>query len=61
MRYTKQIEWNKVNTVVVSLHVNRNQDPELYKILRDAEAEGKSKSAVLRKLIEKGMKCNMGL
>lgn len=47
-----QTSWMKDNTILVSLRVNKNQDPDLYKLL--SECEG-SKGALLRKLIKAGM------
>lgn len=47
-----QTNWMKKNTILVSLRVNKNQDPELFKLL--SECEG-SKGAILRELLNAGM------
>ena len=39
------------NTVCVNLRINRNQDPELFELLTNAE----NKSAVIRELLQKAL------
>jgi hypothetical protein len=41
--------WMNGNTICVNLRINRNQDPELFELLTNAE----NKSAVIRDLLKK--------
>lgn len=43
--------WTAENTICVNLRINRNQDPELYRLLTTAD----NKSAVIRDLIKKAL------
>lgn len=43
--------WQQGNTICVNLRVNRNQDPELFKRLTNAE----NKSAVIRELLNQAL------
>lgn len=40
--------WAKENTIQVSIRINRNQDPELYEMLKSCQG---SKANVIRELI----------
>ena len=46
--------WEKENVIQVVLKVNRNQDPELFNLLQQAE----SKSGAVRELLRQAMKQN---
>lgn len=45
----KKREWMDTHTICVNLRINRNQDPELFELLTNAE----NKSAVIRDLLKK--------
>ena len=53
MAYHKsQMDWMKENTILVSIRVNKNQNPELFNACDSAE----SKSGLARELILDGLK-----
>lgn len=47
-----KLAWERENVLVVHLKVNRNQDPELYRILSEAENKG----GKLRELLADALK-----
>lgn len=46
--------WERENVIQVKIKVNRNQDPELYNLLQQAE----SKSGLARDLMKKALSTN---
>ena len=51
--HPSKIKWEAENTVKVLLKVNRNQDPELYDLLQQANG---SRGTILRDLAREGLK-----
>ena len=45
-------EWERENVIHVQLKINKNQDPELFHLLRDAS----TRSSILRELLRKAVK-----
>lgn len=48
-----KIAWEKENVIVARAKINRNQDPELFKILTKSENIGTTVRELLRKAIQK--------
>lgn len=49
--HPSKVRWEAENIIKVGLKINRNQDPELYRLLTNAD----NKAAVIRDLLRAGL------
>lgn len=49
--HPSKTRWEAENVIKVGLKINRNQDPELFRLLQQAP----SKSALIRELLQKAL------